>query len=61
MVIGFLLIGACFGLIAGIASLILGSGILMALLVYSGVGATGVVLAALLTCLPKGFALPVHS
>ena len=61
MAIGFLLIGMCLGLMAGIATFVSGFGLLMALLAYSGGGAIGVVLAALVSLLPKPAPVPAHS
>lgn len=46
MIVGLILGGSFFGAMFGMTSLILGHSIWMALLIYSGVGALSVVLAA---------------
>lgn len=47
MILGYLVIGILFGTISGAISLSLGSSILLALAVYSGVGSLGVLLLAI--------------
>lgn len=61
MAMGLLLIGMGLGLAAGIATFVSGFGFLMALLAYSAGGAIGVVLAALVSLLPKSAPVPAHS
>jgi hypothetical protein len=61
MALGFLLIGVVFGLVAAIVTFASGFGVLMALLAYSGIGSLGVVLAALVSLLPKPSPYPIHS
>lgn len=61
MAMGFLLIGVGLGLVAAVATFASGFGVLMALLAYSGVGSLGVVLAALVSLIPRPAPYPVHS